>query len=312
MVLSFALGLSLHHYQKNKIKSRIDFYNSHKYTVIAQIKDDNFNEQLKQHVITLHIKNIYLDGYKKKTNDVVTLYTKRNYLRIDDIVYIKDLECAPIKNQRIEEYLIKNRSAGTAFKCKKISIQKRPPWSLNRFIHNIKTKIRSKIKQKLSSNTFQFFSSIFLGKREPEQHHLMKKPFLAWGIMHYLARSGLHLAIIFFITTILINLFSIAFSLKTIFVFLFCLIYALLSWPSISFKRALLLIICYQICHLLKISINSFHLLNLVLLSCILANTQLIFALDFQLTFILTYALILISKPRTTKTSNAKSCIPTP
>lgn len=224
-------------------------------------------------------------------------------------MYIQDLECPTIKNNRIEEYLVKNKVAGTSFKSKKINILKRPICSLNRFIHKIKTAIRSQIKKKLSPNAFNFFTSIFLGKKDQEQQHLMRNPFLAWGISHYLARSGLHVAIVFFITTLFINLITITFSFKVVLVLLICLLYALLSWPSISFKRALLLIIGYQLCHLLKIPINTFHLLNLVLLLCIFSNTQLIFALDFQLTFILTYALILIGQSRNKSPASTKSCI---
>jgi len=308
IILSFSIGISLNNQQKRHIEERIQFYNSHTINAIAHVKDINFNDQLAKYALTLQIKKLGIDHINKKANDMIIFYTKKTYLLVDDTVYINGLRCPSVKNERIKEYLIKNRLAGTAFTIKKLNLIKRPHWSLTRFIHTIKNRMRLQLQKKLSTNTFHFFSSIFLGKKNTQEQHIMKRPFLSWGIVHYLARSGLHLAIIFFIATLLVNIFSITFLLKVFIVLLFCLLYALLTWPSISFKRALLLIISYQICHLLKIPIDSFHLLNIALLLCIIANTQLIFSLDFQLTFILTYTLILIGKQPAIDNRNTKSC----
>jgi len=308
IIASLGFAICLNNHQRTSIESRIQFYSSHTANAIAFVKDINLNEHLNKSAVTLEIKKLYSNNSSLKTSDTVILYMKKPYIKVDDLVYIKGLECSPIKNERIKEYLKKNNLAGTAFKIRKCKLIKRPFWSLTRFIHTIKNKTHLSLQKKLSGNTLHFFNSIFLGKKNSTQQYNMKPPFLSWGISHYLARSGLHLALVFFIATMVVNLLSIAFTLKIFIAMSFCILYAFLTWTAISFKRSLLLILGYQICHLLKVPIDSLHLSNLVLLTCVIANTQIIFFLDFQLTFILTYTLIIINKQRIINKEQAKSC----
>jgi len=279
-------------------EKRINFYSNATINVIAKVIDINKNDQTSLSSLTLQIQRLKTDATRwHHVNDTIILYTRGNdYLAVGDIIYIKELKCSAIKDERQKNFLVRNQYRATSFCTSKIKRIKRPHMDFYRFIHRTKHTIRNSLKKKLPSENFNLLSSIFLGKRDTTNFHFIKKPFMTWGITHYLARSGLHLAVIFIAIATLLNCLFIPIILKTFIIFLMCTLYALFSWSSISFTRSFLLISGYQLCTLLKIPINSFHLLNIVLLSCIYFNTQLIFSLDFQLTFLLTYSLILINK----------------
>lgn len=308
-ILFFCISYLINQQQDLLTEKRIAFYANNTINVVAKIVDINKNDQTSLFTITLKIKRL-----KTKTtlwhnvDDTILLYTRNfRYFSVDDTIYAKEITCSKIRDNKQKDFLKRNQYHATAFYINKFKKIKRPQLSFRRIIHNIKNNIRNSIKKKLPFDHFNLFSSIFLGKRESENFHLIKKPFMAWGITHYLARSGLHLAIIFVVISSLLNFLFIPIALKTILIFLFCIFYAFFSWHSISFTRSLLLISGYQLCTLLKIPINSIHLLNIVLLICIHANTQLPFSLDFQLTFLLTYSLILINKYKLLSLGPSKS-----
>lgn len=167
---------------------------------------------------------------------------------------------------------------------------------IKQYLYKIRKKIAQKIRYKLSSQTFPYFSSIFLGNKKETISSQQKNIFNIWGISHYLARSGLHIVIFIIIWQLILNLVPLPIKTKTLLLIVISLIYLALSWASLSFMRAFFIFILYQLSKLLNKQANFLHLLTLICLLILIKNPIQLFSLDFQLTFALTFALSISSK----------------
>ena len=76
------------------------------------------------------------------------------------------------------------------------------------------------------------------------------------------------------------------------------ILYALLSWSSISFMRSLSLFLLYQLCRIVKESYNVLYLTVLLCGITLVVNPLQLFFLDFQLSYALTAALALLYQVR--------------
>jgi len=192
-------------------------------------------------------------------------------------------------------YLVKENALATLFSRKKPKLIQRPRFSLARRFFQTRQKLYQTLKQKLSSKSFSYFASIFLGNKEPlSQGSQERTPFYYWGIAHYLARSGLHIALFILLWRLLLSLLPIFFLAKHVLLITFCLVYALLSWPSISFFRALTLFLTYELGIITNHKPHIFYLLYLITGTILIFNPTQLFFLDFQLSFALTLALTAI------------------
>jgi hypothetical protein len=295
-ILFLLFGYLLHQKETECFNKRINLFTQKKTSLIAYIDDINKNHQSGLFTITIKLKKFKIGTQWFHATDSFLIYTtKASFLKAADTVIISDITLAKI-DEKNKGQLRRMKCTAIAFHPRYIKRIYRPSWSIKCFLHEQKNKIKERLRKNLAQSEYTLLSSIFLGKKEPEDLYRIRKTFNAWGITHYLARSGLHLAIIFVLLSTLLNVFLIPLTLKALFIAIICILYTSLSWQSISFTRSLLLMLSYQICTILKLPINSLHLLNIILLGCVISHTNLIFQLDFQLTFILTYSLILINK----------------
>lgn len=177
----------------------------------------------------------------------------------------------------------------------KITITQGKP-SLLSYCSTLKNRIVATIQQSLSRPTATLFSSIFLGATPPYSPFMqqLRETFSWWGISHYLARSGLHLALIVYILHTFLCIVPIFYSIKQIIALLCIALYTLLSWPSISFMRATMMICCSLMCVLIKAPYNNLHLLMCTTIAVLFYNPLYISCLEFQLSFFLTLGLALI------------------
>jgi len=153
------------------------------------------------------------------------------------------------------------------------------------------------IKKKLSKETFTLFAAIFLGYKHATKEDLVdyKNLFKNWGLLHYLARAGLHVVIIIWLLQLCTRCIPCAFSLKQILMVLFVLLYWLSSWPSIPFIRAISTFFLYSFCVMVRWRSSFLHLLTLSCFCTLLLNPLQLFFLDFQLSYGVTYALAFIA-----------------
>lgn len=216
------------------------------------------------------------------------------HIIVGDYIEIEPLRFKKSNNQSFNNYLAKEKIMATLFvdqfNCKLIE---RPKLSAARIIFYAKEKIFNTLRHKINYESFPLFSSIFLGNRSSvkKQMDSKKEPFKVWGTSHYLARSGLHLVIFVVIWHFILSLLPIAYLLKQLFLIMLILIYALFSWSSVSFERALLMVLLYKWCLLNRSASHYIHLITVATLIVLLFNPLQLFFLDFQLSFGITFAL---------------------
>ena len=174
------------------------------------------------------------------------------------------------------------------------------------FQHWLKCKkytLRENLKKRMSSLTFSLFDTLFLGFRSSSrEYQTIKQNFQLWGIVHYLARSGLHLVIISTLWKALLCCVPLGFIINNLLI-LFCIIfYALLTQFNISFIRALLLFILYTFCMLTNIVPHKIHLVLLTGFIILIGSPIELFFLDFQLSFSLTFFIALFAHYMGTRT----------
>jgi len=220
-------------------------------------------------------------------------------VQVGDKIELDGLEIKPIKNSDFAHYLLKEGIQATLFvEHLAYTHHHRPAYSVSRYIHHTRTRILNSLQRKINPQAYQLFASIFLGAKPVPKEELekSKEHFNTWGVTHYLARSGLHMVIFVFVWSLLFSILPLSFTLKQTVLIALCLLYSILSWPTVSFNRALLSVLLYRFCIVARLPTNFLHVLTLVCLSILVLNPLQLFFLDFQLSFGLTFALALFSQ----------------
>lgn len=247
--------------------------------------------------ITIDLEKIKRTEEKnwQEHNKSIALYvTSMPKILVGDLIEVKNLKFKEIANQSFKNYLAKEKIVATLFIDKfECTVLHTPSFSLNRTISYFRETIFKELRKKINKETFQLFSSIFLGNRSSVKKEMdaTKEPFKIWGTSHYLARSGLHLVIFVLVWHFILSLIPISYRIKQLFLIMLILIYTLLSWSSVSFERALLMFLVYKICLLTRTPSHYVHLIVLVTFIVLCFNPLQLFFLDFQLSFGLTFAL---------------------
>jgi competence protein ComEC len=233
----------------------------------------------------------------KTAQKTIQLYTKSatiQSLEIDDVLEIKQIKLHIPSKDSLKFYLMKTGIDATCFTPTiHYTLLTRPTFSINRFVHYQKNRINNTIKQKLSPYSYALFSSLFLGCKKTCKKEIISitEQFKQWGILHYLARSGLHLVIFIFIWQTLLRAIPLSLLLKNVLILLLGFFYFLLTWPSISFIRAFIIFLLYKLCSFTRVQSSLIYLLALCCFFILLYSPLQLFALDFQLSFILTFAI---------------------
>lgn len=271
-------------------------------TVNAEVTDIQcvYNGRTKQKIAIATRSFTLCDSTEYKDVKNIYLYlNKRVDLQIGDEIELYDFVLKPNSNQSYAQYLMKENIAATVFATDlHYTLIRRPQCSFAKTVHTFKQELLERCRKKLSPKTFSFFSSVFLGNKDHEKK-LMEGPkdsCKVWGISHYLARSGLHMVIFIYLWHLFLNFLPLPFLAKEIILILIGLTYHLLSWPSISFLRALMSFLLFKTCSLLQLPSPLLHLLSLVTIAVLLDNPSQLFFLDFQLSFGLTCALAWFSR----------------
>lgn len=229
----------------------------------------------------------------------VYIYTqKRNFSWVQDTI-----ECGPLTIKEPPDrsfflYLCREGVAATSF-IKNLSYQKikRPKHSFLNWLFWKRELLQIKLRRKLSPQTFAFFSSLFFGNRQSIKSRLeaYKHHFKEWGILHHLARSGLHLIIFIMIWHFWLSFLPLSFAIKHCITFGVTLVYLLFSWSSLSFLRALTLYVFYKIASLFDLKLHPVHAISCACLFLLAHNPVHLFFLDFQLSFLLSFCLVWIA-----------------
>lgn len=234
----------------------------------------------------------------KAINDyALKIYTqKKPYIQISDTITFTPPNNLPTRNESFNRFMIRNSIIGIFFMPDfTYSIEQSPSWSIARSIHCLKTSIIYNLQRKMRPDVKELFNSLFLGKKTSPSKYAdnLKQQHKQWGTSHYLARSGLHMTIFIMGWKAFLACFPLASTLQYLIVSLIALLYAILSWQSISFFRALLIFLLAQVAMTLQRKTNTFLQVVLACLLVLVGNPFHLSFLDFQLSFGLTLALAL-------------------
>lgn len=313
--LSFLVGVLIvagnNYYQTQKIENFYHNYVQQKLTVLGEIIDvDSLVLNPSKRAIKIRIHQIAPVTQNNKLPEIITIWASNtNQLQLHDLVLLTNLETPSsitpvlisscLRAESVQLKLTKNSAYKILSRPKYIKpnpLNSSAPSLIRQKIYTIKHQLLSKLKLKLTPTSFSLLATIFLGHKkagDPQNTQLIRDKFQVWGLAHFLARAGLHMIMIALLIKLLLLALQIPVKFSSPVIILLIMVYHLLSWPSVSFLRALYMVISYETCKLLNLQVDSLHLLNLILIGALLSNPVQIFFLDFQLSFTLTYALVL-------------------
>ena len=112
------------------------------------------------------IKQTEGENWQKHTKSIALYITSMPKILVGDLIEVKDLTFKEITNQSFKNYLAKEKIVATlfidTFEC---TILNTPSFNLNRTIFYFRETIFKELRKKINKETFQLFSSIFLGNR---------------------------------------------------------------------------------------------------------------------------------------------------
>jgi len=246
--------------------------------------------EVKNGIKTVTITSTALNDYKSYSTHaykiLIHIRHKTKFISVGDVIHLYPVEIKPAKASGYDRYLKKERIFASIYipESTKIHIITHPQKECSTI---------SRVSKKLAYSTSLLFNALFFGKKSSHAfYHKLKQYFNFWGIGHYLARSGLHVTLLFIILLSLLGYIPLPWYIKQGFLLASLAILFLYTVSSTSFIRACAFYTLSLLCNLLKIQIQPLHILNLTLLGMIIYNPYLIVFLDFQLTFLATYILM--------------------
>lgn len=293
--IAFGAGSFRYYMLINKQQKLHEITNHKMFTIVGTITDyRKTGKAYPSHRMIVHLHQIENKNERIEVDAPILIFCPRiKGISISDKIMIHDASFVHKYSPSFNFYLLKEEVFGSLF-LHNPKIQKivRPKISIARTLFYLRKNIATRCKEKLDPKTYLYFSSIFLGDPEtkklidPIKHQLQR-----WGLIHYLARAGLHVVIFIALWQFMLRLLPLRFAIKQMILILICLIYALLSWPSIPFQRAFLSFIITRGCILLRWKVYYIPVLMIIMLATLVGNPIYLFSLDFQLSFGVTFAL---------------------
>ncbi len=246
-------------------------------------------------VITIKLTAIKQKQLWQKISCSIFIYTrKQQNLLVGDTIELQNIVFKKPSTESFNLYLTKIGIVAVSFE-KNLSyvLISRPKFCFYRFINEKKQNLYNRLKQKCCPKTFSLFSSIFLGNKSHKSifFEKTKEKFKVWGILHFLARSGLHLVIFIMVWEWILAFIPFSFFVTQIILLFFGGIYYIFSWTSTSFIRAFFIFFLYKASPFFDSKTNLVHLLTIICFTMLLFNPVQLLFLDFQLSFVLTFAL---------------------
>ena len=295
----FFIGTLILNYQKNNYQYFLEKLENKTLDLNVTVlnKETNKYGKIKEELLLRITNTNNLEINNKKFNIILYLYSNSD-IQYGQSLLIKNIKIKNFhKKPNFKNYLIKENISATIFaKNINYTILKTDNNSLSGKIYRFRKKIFENLKSKINTNNFSYFSSIFLGYKKEPINSQEKNLFNIWGISHYLARSGLHIVLFILIWQILLSLIPINLNFKNLFLLFLVLVYVFMSWTSISLLRAFYAFLLIQLGNILSQPTKYLHLLSLTCIITLLLNPIQLFFVDFQLTYGLTFTLILIGE----------------
>ncbi len=201
---------------------------------------------------------------------------------------------------------LRNHGTYSVFYAKSFKILETKPSKLQRFMQGVndyREKIISIHSNYLKSPNLEILGGIVFGDDAVSPPQNIKQSFINSGLLHILAASGMNVAFIYSFFYFLMSLFGVNFKLKVSLGILTVLIYSLMTGLGASVIRAACMLIFVLIGKLIDRDAHSISLLSFVALLMLLYNPLYVNDVGFQLSFIVTFG-ILIMAPVITRFKN--------
>jgi ComEC/Rec2-related protein len=271
-------------------------------TLVGTVTDYSYCAHIRYpHRFTFALEQITRDGVTIPFEGSVHIYTNHRG-SAQPFTLGTTLEIAAIKlrkpNEKFARYLIKEGLLGSVFaEHGAITIVDKPrSFDCSLWLHEKRTALLDRITDTLTPHQAALFGALFVGNKTnyKKEVETIQTQFRYWGVSHIFARSGMHISLIIGIILYLLFLIPMPYNMKIMLATLIGLLYALLSWPTISFTRALIMFLWTNYCILARRYSSTLHLLGITTMLVLLWHPLNLFFLDFQLSFALTGALIWI------------------
>jgi ComEC/Rec2-related protein len=153
--------------------------------------------------------------------------------------------------------------------------------------------IFEKISRKLSLKAKILFNLIFIGQKDAGYiSQTVRHQSLYWGVSHIIARSGMHLSIIFLLIFCMLMSLPLPYRYKLILTIISVACFFIATPQSTSFNRAFLMIIVYLLSQIHNVLHSGLHALTTITFFILLYNPFIALSLGFQLSFGITYIII--------------------
>lgn len=164
------------------------------------------------------------------------------------------------------------------------------------YIHALRFKMMSFVHSHLSDSSAAWVSALIFGDDSflnDEEIDL----FQHWGLSHLLAISGLHVGIVVSLLYFMLNKLNVVTKERAQIAMLFFLpVYALLAGGSPSVWRASMMVLLILLFYKLHLRVSVTDVISLVFIGLLIVDPYLIYHIGFQLSFIVTFGLLLSKK----------------
>lgn len=285
--------INLHHQFNSQLQNQV-------ITITGILTDyTKVNNAYLKHRLTIKIQAIEPTNLPTCLKHSIWVYTRSNpKILIGQQIKLSNLKFKAVPNGQFQEHLLKNGISTSIFVPElQIEVTSKIQDCLG-IANQYKLNLNKSLIKKMSPQTAAAFSSIFLGQKQiyPYEQANIKNNFQIWGVVHYLARAGLHLILIAMIWQMFANFWQLPLWACQTLIMLLMLLFHFLSTSAIPFIRALITLLLNRACQLLKLQIHILHILNLSCLIILITDPATLFFLDFQLSFGLTYGLVFLNQ----------------
>lgn len=191
---------------------------------------------------------------------------------------------------------LRNFNTYSVFYAKSYKIIASNPSGIQKFMQNInnyRERIINIHSKYLKSPNLEILGGIVFGDDAVSPPQDIKQSFINSGLLHILAASGMNVAFIYSFFYFIMSLFGVNFKFKVVLGIITVLIYSLMTGLGASVIRAACMLIFVLIGKLLDRDAHSISLLSFVALLMLLYNPLYINDVGFQLSFIVTFGLLI-------------------
>ena len=260
----------------------------------------------------LKVKSIEFGSVRKEFKDEKTLVTyipdlaepiSYEGLKLYNTCVFEGRLSAPFKAGNPSQFdygnYLRNHETYSVFYAKKYEVLNIKPSRFQKFMQGVneyRERIITSHSKYLKSPNLEILGGIVFGDDAVSPPKNIKQSFINSGLLHILAASGMNVAFIYSFFYFLMSVFGMNFKLKVCLGIVTVLIYSLMTGLGASVIRAACMLVFVLIGKLIDRDAHSISLLSFVALLMLLYNPLYINDVGFQLSFIVTFG-ILVTAP---------------